>query len=154
MKYDLTSIRAHSETIHAYVSEKTQSTEAFAARKADYKLDTTAVRELKKYAKSYTIVVFSAEWCPDCKRNVPVLDIISEEAGLEVRVFGHIMRDAKSSTRKWAVPPSPPEVDEFEVTKIPFIVVLDKGGEKVGEIIENPPLGKTLEQALLEILKK
>ncbi len=154
MKYDLASIKAHSELVHSYVSEKTQATEAFATRKAEYKLDTEATKELKNLAKGYTVVVFSAEWCPDCKRNVPVLDLLSEAAGLEVRVFGHIMRDAKSSTRKWAVPPSPPEVEEFGVTKIPFIVVLDKNGDKVGEIIENPPPDKTLEQALLDILKK
>lgn len=86
-------------------------------------------------------------------RNVPVLDMIAEAAGLDVRVFGHIMRDAKSNTRKWAVPPSPPEVDEFKVAKIPYMVILKKDGEKVGEIVENPPAGKTLEQAILDIIK-
>jgi len=51
------------------------------------------------------------------------------------------------------VPPSPPEVDEFSVPKIPLIVVLNKDGEKAGEIVENPPPGKTVEQALLAIMK-
>ena len=86
-------------------------------------------------------------------RNVPVLDLLAEAAGIEVRVFGHIMRDAKSNTKKWAVPPSPPEVDEFKVSKIPYMVVLKKEGEKVDEIVENPPPGKTLEQAILDIVK-
>jgi hypothetical protein len=63
------------------------------------------------------------------------------------------MRDAKSNTRKWAVPPSPPEVEEFNVPKIPLIVVLKKDGEKVGEIVENPSPGKTVEQALFDIMK-
>ena len=39
------------------------------------------------------------------------------------------------------------------MVKIPLIVVLDKAGEKVGEVVENPPPGKTLEQALLDIIK-
>jgi RimJ/RimL family protein N-acetyltransferase len=87
-------------------------------------------------------------------RNVPVLELITAATGLEVRVFGHIMRDAKSNMRKWAVPKSPPEVEEFNVPKIPLIVILKKDGEKAGEIVENPPPGKTVEQALLDIMKK
>ena len=87
------------------------------------------VKELKKRAKDYLIIVFSAEWCPDCMRNVPVLDLLAEATGIEVRVFGHIMRDAKSNTRKWAIPPSPPEVEEFNVVKIPLIVVLRRTGK-------------------------
>jgi hypothetical protein len=63
------------------------------------------------------------------------------------------MRDAKSNTKKWAVPPSPPEVDEFNVAKIPYMIVLKKDGEKAGEIVENPPQGVTLEKALLDIIK-
>jgi hypothetical protein len=63
------------------------------------------------------------------------------------------MRDAKSNNRRWAVPPSPPGVDEFNVVKIPLMVALRKDGEKVGEIVENPPQGKTREQVLLGIVK-
>ena len=153
MKYDVAKIRKGSEAVHDYVSTPSKAKEAFDKRRTEYKLDAAVIKELKKKAKDYTIIVFSAEWCPDCVRNVPVLDLIAEATGIEVRVFGHIMRDAKSNTRKWAVPPSPPEVDEFNVPKIPLIVVLNKDGEKAGEIVENPPPGKTVEQALLAIMK-
>lgn len=153
MKYDVAKLRKGSEAVHNYVSTPSKAKEAFDKRRVEYKLDAAVVKELKKKAKDYTIIVFSAEWCPDCVRNVPVLDLIAEATGIEVRVFGHIMRDAKSNTRKWAVPPSPPEVDEFSVPKIPLIVILNKDGEKAGEIVENPPPGKTVEQALLAIMK-
>ena len=153
MKYDVAKLRKGSEAVHDYVSTPSKAKEAFDKRRTEYKLDAAVIKELKKKAKDYTIIVFSAEWCPDCMRNVPVLDLIAEATGIEVRVFGHIMRDAKSNTRKWAVPPSPPEVDEFSVPKIPLIVVLNKDGEKAGEIVENPPPGKTVEQALLAIMK-
>ena len=153
MKYDVAKIRKGSEAVHDYVSTPSKAKEAFDKRRTEYKLDAAVIKELKKKAKDYTIIVFSAEWCPDCVRNVPVLDLLAEATGIEVRVFGHIMRDAKSNTRKWAVPPSPPEVDEFNVPKIPLIVVLNKDGEKAGEIVENPPPGKTVEQALLAIMK-
>ncbi len=153
MKYDIEKLRKGSEAIHNYVSAPSKAKEAFDKRRAEYKLDAAALKELKKRSKGYTIIVFTAEWCPDCIRNVPILDMIAEATGLEVRAFGHIMRDAKSNTRKWAVPPSPPEVDEFNVPKMPLIVVLKKDGEKAGEIVENPPPGKTVEQALLDIIR-
>jgi len=152
MKYDMTKLRGHSDTVHDYVSAPSKAKDAFDKRRAEYKLDASVVKELKK-AKNYSIYAFSAEWCPDCWRNIPVLDLLAEATGMEARVFGHIMRDAKSNIRKWAIPPSPPEVDEFNVVKIPLFVVLKKGGEKVGEIVENPPPGKTLEQSILDIVK-
>lgn len=139
--------------VRDYVSAPSKAKDAFDKRRAEYKLDAAVVKELKKRAKDYTVVAFSAEWCPDCMRNVPVLNLIAEATGLEVRVFGHMMRDAKSNTRKWAIPPCAPEVEEFGVVKIPLIVVIDKAGEKVGEVVENPPRGKTMEQALLDIIK-
>jgi thiol-disulfide isomerase/thioredoxin len=142
-----------SEAVRDYVSTPSKAKEAFDKRRAEYKLDTAVIKELKKKAKDYTVVAFSAEWCPDCMRNVPVLNLIAEASGLEVRVFGHMMRDAKSNTRRWAIPPCAPEVEEFGVVKIPLIVVIDKAGEKVGEVVENPPPGKTLEQTLLYIMK-
>lgn len=153
MKYDLEKIKARSEAVRVYISAPSKAKDAFDKRRAEYKLDAAVTKELKKRTKNYMIIVFSAEWCPDCIRNVPILDLIAEATGMEVRVFGHIMRDAKSNTRKWAVPPSPPEVDEFNVPKIPLMIVLKKDGEKVGEIVENPPPGKTLEQALLDVMK-
>jgi thiol-disulfide isomerase/thioredoxin len=154
LKYDLSKIRRNSEAIKTYVSTKNGATEIFAKRKAEYKLQQSVVKDLKEYANKVVVIVFTAEWCPDCHRNVPVLDMISDAAGLETRAFGHIMRDAKSTTRKWAIPPSPKEVEEFNVIKIPYIVVLTQEGKILGEIVENPPPGKTLEQTLLEIVSK
>jgi hypothetical protein len=63
------------------------------------------------------------------------------------------MRDAKSSTKRWRIPPSPAQVEEFDLVKIPSMYILDKEGNKVGEIIEDPPTGKTLEAAILDILE-
>jgi thiol-disulfide isomerase/thioredoxin len=153
LKCDIAKIRKGSEAVHDYVSAPSKAKDAFDKRRVEYKLDAAVVKELKKKAKDYMIVAFSAEWCPDCMRNVPVLNLLAEATGLDVRVFGHMRRDAKSNTRKWAIPPSPPEVEEFNVVKIPLIVILNKAGEKIGEVVENPPTGKTLEQALLDIMK-
>jgi len=154
MKLELEAIRSNSESVADYLKSSEEKTPKFTERKTTYKLDKDTKEKIKAYTDSAVVVVFSAEWCPDCYRNVPVLDLISEETGLEVRVFGHLMRTVKNPDEKWAIPPSPPEVKTFNVIKIPLITVLNEDGEKLGEIIENPPEGQTLERALLDILKK
>jgi len=154
MRFDLEAIRSNSESVADYLKSSEEKTPKFVEQKATYNLNKDTVEKIKAYAGSAVVVVFSAEWCPDCYRNVPVLDLISEEAGLEVRVFGHLMRNVTDPEEKWAIPPSPPEVKKFNVIKIPLITVLNEEGEKLGEIIEKPPEGQTLERALLDILKK
>lgn len=62
------------------------------------------------------------------------------------------MRDPTKPKGYWRIPPSPLEVEEFTVRKISTIVVIDEKGEKTEEIIENLPEGKTLEEALLDII--
>ncbi|MFH2111480.1 MAG: thioredoxin family protein [Candidatus Bathyarchaeota archaeon] len=151
--YKVAELRKRSEAILEYLEKSKDKTDRFMERFHGYKLDHETADKIKGHAEEALVIVFSAEWCPDCYRNVPVLGLIHEATGLEVRVFGHMMRDSKSSTRKWAVPPSPSEVDEFNVAKIPYVVVLSRKGEKLGEIVENPPQGKTMEQALLDILE-
>lgn len=154
MKLELEAIRSNSESVADYLKSSEEKTPKFTERKTTYKLDKDTIEKIKAYTGSAVVVVFSAEWCPDCYRNVPVLGLISEGTGLEVRVFGHLMRNVTDPDEKWAIPPSPPEVKAFNVIKIPLITVLNKEGEKLGEIIENPPEGQTLERALLDILKK
>jgi len=152
--YDIQKLRDKSEPILEYLEGSKSKTDRFMERFYGYKLDHGVADKIRKHAGEAVVFVFSAEWCPDCHRNVPVLALIHEATGLEVRVFGHIMRDSKSDTRRWAVPPSPREVEEFNVTKIPYIVVLSVDGEKRGEIVENPRPGLTLEEELLGLLER
>ena len=149
----LETIRNNSESVDAYIRSSKKKASQFTERKSTYTLDEKAVEKIRHHAGKVTVVAFSAKWCPDCHRNIPVLSLISEATGIEVRVFGHLMRDFKNPDERWRIPPSPPEVKEFNVVRIPLITVLNEHGEKVGEIVENPPEGQTLENALLEILK-
>jgi thiol-disulfide isomerase/thioredoxin len=153
MRYDLEAIVDSSEPISEYLKASEEETTKFSERRAEYKLNGDAVEGIRAKVGDVVVVVFSAEWCPDCFRNVPVLGLLNEETGLEVRVFGHLKRNIMTPDERWAIPPSPPEVKEFNVIKIPLITVLNRDGEKLGEIVENPPKGQTLETALLEILK-
>jgi len=89
--------------------------ERFLERKQTYQLNEEAILNLKNYAKDIIIVVFSAEWCKDCAANVPVLALIAEKTGVNVRVFGELKKDALNPNEKWKIPPSPPEVKTFNV---------------------------------------
>lgn len=151
--YDVESLRENSEPVAEYIERLRLKEPRVEKRLGEYSLEEEAVTKIRCHRDRHIVLVFSAEWCPDCFRNLPVLALLSRETGLEVRVFGGLMRDAKSESRRWRTPPSPREVEAFRVVKIPHIAVLNTRGEIVGEIVENPPEGETLEAAILGILE-
>jgi len=128
--------------------------ERFLEKKQTYQLNEEAILNLKNYAKDILIVVFSAEWCKDCAANVPVLALIAEKTGVNVRVFGGLKKDALNPNEKWKVPPSPPEVKTFNIEKIPYIIIFTKKGELIGKIIENPKYKEKLEEEILYLIEK
>jgi thiol-disulfide isomerase/thioredoxin len=150
--HDLDILRESSEDVWDYLNTAKQKTDNFQNRLDTYSPDSETITKLRDYKDKTVVIVFSAEWCTDCYQNVPIIAQLNNETGLEVLVFGHLKRDSKNNKRRWSVPPSPPEVDEFNVTKIPHIIVLNTRGQVLGEIVENPPKGKTLEEAMLDIL--
>ena len=152
MNTNLSEIRKRTVTVSQYIeSLKQPFCDKFLTRKQTYQLKQEATNQLKKFADKYIVVAFSAEWCKDCAVNIPVLALISEATGLEVRIFGGLKKDPLSHTRKWRIPPSPPEVEMFHVDKIPLIILFDKEGKEVGKIIENPREKPTLEEELVII---
>ena len=151
--YDLEKLVKHSEDIKHYIESSQEKAPQFMERYRECKLEREMVMKINCHSDNYIIFAFSAEWCPDCYRNIPVLAKLQEATGLETRIFGHLMRDAKSTTKRWRIPPSPAEVEDFDVVKIPSMYILDKQGQKIGEIIENPPEGMTLEAAVLAVLE-
>ena len=148
--HDLKALRANSEPVEEYLAAPSDANETFTRRLQEYELDPLVTEKLKAYAGKAYIFSFSAEWCKDCKVNVPVLKLIQDATGIEVRILGHIMRAAKNPDERWRIPP---EVKTFNVVKIPHIAILDAHGNELGAVIENPPEDKTLEEALLEILE-
>jgi len=152
MNISLSEIKKKTVSVSQYIdSLKQPFSEKFLTRKQTYQLKQEPVNQLKKFADKYTVVAFSAEWCKDCAVNIPVLALISEATGLEVRIFGGLKKDPLSHTRKWRIPPSPHEVEMFHVDKIPLIILFDKEGKEVGKIIENPREKPTLEEELVII---
>jgi len=152
-KLNLSKLRQRTVDVNQYINGMPAPfKEKFLERKRTYRLNTNVVDELRNFAQNYVIVAFSAEWCKDCATNIPVLALISEATGLEVRVFGGLKKDPLNPKRKWRIPPSPSEVETFHVDKIPHILILNSRGERIGEIIENPRAGLTLEEEILKII--
>jgi thiol:disulfide interchange protein len=153
MSINLSEIRKKTVSVEQYLDSLEEPfRERFLTRKQTYTLNQEAVNQLKKVADKYVIVAFSAEWCKDCAVNIPVLALISEATESEVRIFGGLKKDSLSHTRKWRIPPSPQEVETFQVDKIPLIIVFDKEGKDIGKIIENPLEKPTLEEELIQII--
>jgi len=152
---DLEEIRRKTVSIDNYISSISEPfREKFLDRKGSYQPNHEAIERLKKEANNYMLVVFSAEWCKDCAKNVPVLWLTSKFTGLEVRVFGHLKTDPLNPKAKWRIPPSPPEVKTFDVKKTPWILIFDKEGKEIGKIIENPKYMGSIEEELLYLIDK
>ena len=127
--------------------------QTFLTRKQTYQLHTDAVNQLRQFAHDYLVVAFSASWCRDRSQNIPVLALIAETTGLEVHVFGGLVKDPLNPASKWRIPPSPLEAATFDVDKLPLIIVFDIHGKEVGRIVESAKQRPTLEQELFEIIK-
>ncbi|NIN63915.1 MAG: hypothetical protein GTO63_04205, partial [Anaerolineae bacterium] len=83
---DLDQIRATSEPVLEYVEACRQKAPKLHEHYETYRLDEEAVTKIRCHSGRVVVVAFSAEWCPDCHRNVPILALLSRDAGLEVRV--------------------------------------------------------------------
>lgn len=154
MPVNLMEIRARTVSADDYISNLEEPfKEKFLTRKQTYQPNREAISQLRAFAGKYVIIAFSAGWCKDCAVNVPVLALINEAAGLEVRVFGGLKKDPLGQGHKWRMPPSPQEVETFNVDKIPLIILADTDGREIGRIVENPSHQPTLEQEISEIIK-
>jgi thiol-disulfide isomerase/thioredoxin len=154
MEINLSEIRKKTVPAEQYVSALDQPfRDYFLATKQTYRLQPEATNQLRGLADKYVVVAFSAGWCKDCAKYIPVLALISEATGLEVRVFGGIKKDPLSHTCKWRIPPSPPEVRTFGIDKLPIIIVFDTDGREIGRIIETPRQWPTLEQELYALIE-
>jgi hypothetical protein len=154
MLLDLSEIRVKTVSVADYMNNLEEPfSERFWERKNAYQPNQEAISKLRAYADGYVVIVFSAGWCKDCAVNIPILAVINEASGLEVRVFGGLKRDPLSRVQKWRIPPSPREVETLKVDKIPVIIVADREGREIGRIVENPAHQPTLEQELREIIE-
>jgi thiol-disulfide isomerase/thioredoxin len=151
---NLSEIRSRTTNVHDYIDGlKDKDKEKFLEVYRTYKLNPDVVDELREALKGLTVVAFSAAWCGDCKRAMPVMLQIEEQLGLEVLVFSKIKTKPLDPDHQWAVPPSPPEIEEWGVTAIPWFNFYDANGNLLGTVIEKPTVKETLEAEILHVLK-
>lgn len=155
---NIAEIKRNTESVSDYLTGASAHSPStlylFTKRLKEYQIDEKILEKLKKHASKFVLVVFSGEWCANCARNVPILGLVAEATGLEVRVFGHLNQDPLKPGVRWRIPPSPPEVHDFNVVRIPHIAVFNAKGTEVDVIIENPPEGQSLEGVLLRIFER
>jgi thiol-disulfide isomerase/thioredoxin len=152
---DLDNIRRRTKTAREYVeSMESKTRDQYNEFYSEYKLDPQATEELRELTKGLTLVVMSAGWCKDCRFAVPVLIYLEEEIGLDVRCFGGIKTAPLDPDHQWKIPPSPPEMEDWGVTAIPWIEILGSNGDRVAVIIEKPKVKPTLEAELVHVLKE
>jgi thiol-disulfide isomerase/thioredoxin len=120
----------------------------------DYKLNQEAVDKIKVFVEEgYSIVSIFADWCGDARKALPVLALLEKEIGKDIPSLCGMKKPPYGSDKLWAVPPSPVEVDTFEVTSSPTILIFNKEGEEVGRIKTKPKMTYTVEQEIVKIIE-
>ena len=109
-----------------------------------YALDSASIIEMKPLLNEFHFIVVLGTWCGDSKREVPKQLKIFDVAGVaesKIMIFG-VDRSKKSPDGT---------TDKYNVLRVPTLIVM-KGGEEVGRIVENPRTSQ--EKDLLHLLQK
>lgn len=101
-----------------------------------YKPDTATLEKIRKALPEARMVIISASWCPDCRRNVPRMARLSQH--LPGWTFEVYPREDE------------PRAKALGIRAIPTFIVY-QGDTELGRIVENPALG-SLEADLCEMV--
>lgn len=126
---------------------------SYRRQKQNYRLKESIVELLKEFENDYVIVTVFADWCGDARRAIPVLALLEEKTDFEIRAFGGMEKPPRGAGGFWAVPPSPEEVNTFEITSSPTILIFDKETkDEIGRIKTKPKMTPTIEEEILKII--
>ncbi len=119
-----------------------------------YQLNNKALEKLRLYSKDYEFVVLFADWCGDARKAVPALARLETELNIKIRALGGMTKPGFGSDRGWAVPPSPLEVETFDIRSSPTIIIFRKdNGEEIGRIRTRPKMTPTIEEELVKVIE-
>ncbi|MGY5864031.1 MAG: thioredoxin family protein [Candidatus Thorarchaeota archaeon] len=126
----------------------------FIRQRKDYSLNQESVDKIKVFlGEGYSLVGMFADWCGDARRAIPVLALLEDEIGVTIPCLGGMKKPSYGSDKLWDVPPSPTEVDIFEITSSPTILIFDKSGEEIGRIKTRARMTPTIEQEIVKIIE-
>ena len=154
-KHDIAKLRANALSVDEMIEKlERKDGEIIKENIQNYQPKEDILNELVVKAKGYFIVVFSADWCKDCKKNVAEFaKVVKLRPDIDAIFFKGIKSAPLDPDVRWRVPPSPPEVNEFDLRKIPTFYILDSTGNLIGQIIENPEIKTSIEEELIHILE-
>jgi thiol-disulfide isomerase/thioredoxin len=154
-KHDLKKLQENGKNIDELIeSFDCKGSEDIKNQCENYEPNHDIVKELVAKAKDYTFVVFSADWCKDCKSNVGAFaKIVQLYPEINAIFFKGIKSAPLDPNIKWKVPQSPPEVNEFDLNRIPTFYILDSEGYVKTEFLENPVTKPTVEEELLYLIE-
>lgn len=125
----------------------------FLRQKQEYSVNQDALEKLKDLCHEYSIAVIYADWCGDARRAVPVLALIEEYTGKKILSLRGMTKPPWGSDKLWAVPPSPPEVDTFDVKSSPTIIIFNEEGDEIGRIRTRQKMTPTIEEEIVKIIE-
>ena len=100
----------------------------------------------------FRLVVFSGSWCKDCQEIIPILAKINQVTRIPMKIIAGAKLNLVKPP-KWGSQ-SPPEMTEYNIEKIPAILIVDATNHELGRFYESPPPGKSLERILLDLVTK
>jgi len=112
---------------------------------SDYTPNPTIMQELKKIISNnskISFVLFTSNWCPDCKSQMPKTIKVLLDAGYEIsklEIYGLDYKKQEPSGA-WA---------KYDIKRVPTLLVFENELEK-GRIIEYP--NKSIEEDILDFL--
>ena len=119
-----------------------------------YSLNEDAVGNLKDIIDAYEIVAMFADWCGDARRAIPALVHLETSLKIKIRALGGMTKPSWGSDKFWAVPPSPVEVETFDIRSSPTIIIFKKdSGEEIGRIKTRPKMTPTMEEEILKVIQ-
>lgn len=110
----------------------------------NYLMERTVLDSLKSVIDSFQIIIIMGTWCDDSREQVPRFYCILDYLKYNVKNLTLYCVDRNKKTMAG-------ETENFNVEKVPTIVVNYKGAE-VGRIIERP--AKSLEKDMMLIIKR
>ncbi len=106
-----------------------------------YPADSSTIERLKKHINNFDFKVVMGTWCPDSRKQVPVLFAVLDVAGYTHKQIPILFVPRKYKNYRVAKP--------FGLKRVPTIIVYQSGKE-IGRIIEYPM--ESLEKDLLKII--
>ena len=119
-----------------------------------YRLNEEAAGKLREYSTEYEIVVMFADWCGDARRAIPALAHLEVALNTKIRALGGMTKPGFGSDKFWAVPPSPLEVEIFDIRSSPTLLIFKKEtGEEIGRIKTRPKMTPTMEEEIVKVIE-